>query len=83
MTTVDWNTRREKAAASMSTQKYSGPAGDTWSTEKVAYLRKRWDEGAEASQIARELGRGYTKDMVLGKKRRLGLHTRVIYGNRK
>ncbi|TVR09380.1 MAG: GcrA cell cycle regulator [Salinarimonadaceae bacterium] len=54
-------------------------ATGTWSDERVALLRKLWEEGRSASQIAAEIG-GVTRNAVIGKVHRLGLSGRVKSG---
>jgi GcrA cell cycle regulator len=48
----------------------------SWSDERVDLLRRLWDEGLSASQIANQLG-GVTRNAVIGKIHRLGLSGRV------
>lgn len=47
----------------------------SWTDERVDLLRKLWQEGLSASQIAAELG-GVTRNAVIGKVHRLGLSGR-------
>lgn len=47
-----------------------------WSEPEIATLRKLWAEGLSASQIARSLGRGRTRNAVIGKVHRIGLAVR-------
>jgi GcrA cell cycle regulator len=47
-----------------------------WTDERVETLKKRWSEGASATQIAMEIGGGYTRNAVIGKVHRLGLSGR-------
>jgi GcrA cell cycle regulator len=47
-----------------------------WTDEKVAALKKHWDEGLSASQIAAKLGDDVTRNAVIGKAHRLGLKSR-------
>lgn len=49
----------------------------SWTDERVALLRKLWDEGLSASRIAAELAGGVTRNAVIGKVHRLGLSGRV------
>ena len=49
----------------------------TWTPERLATLTTMWNEGASASRIARSLG-GVTRNAVIGKVHRLGLHTKGI-----
>jgi GcrA cell cycle regulator len=48
----------------------------TWSDERVEQLKKLWESGLSASQIAAELG-NVTRNAVIGKVHRLGLSGRV------
>jgi GcrA cell cycle regulator len=50
--------------------------GAGWTDERVDVLRRLWDEGLSASQIAAQLG-GVTRNAVIGKVHRLGLSGRV------
>lgn len=47
-----------------------------WNDERVELLKKLWNEGLSASQIATRLG-GVTRNAVIGKVHRLGLSGRV------
>ncbi|MET0258334.1 MAG: GcrA family cell cycle regulator [Methylobacterium sp.] len=47
-----------------------------WTDERVDLLRRLWEEGLSASQIAAQLG-GVTRNAVIGKVHRLGLAGRV------
>jgi len=47
----------------------------SWTEERVQLLRKLWQDGLSASQIAAELG-GVTRNAVIGKVHRLGLSGR-------
>lgn len=49
----------------------------SWTPERVESLRKLWDEGLSASQVARILG-GVTRNGVIGKIHRLGLAGRAV-----
>jgi len=48
----------------------------TWSDERVEQLKKLWESGLSASQIAAELG-NVTRNAVIGKVHRLGLSGRA------
>ncbi len=48
----------------------------SWTDERVEQLKKMWNEGQSASQIAKELG-GVTRNAVIGKVHRLGLSNRA------
>ncbi|MCX9148688.1 GcrA family cell cycle regulator, partial [Erythrobacter sp. WG] len=47
----------------------------SWTDERIATLRKMWEGGATASEIASELG-GVSRNAVIGKAHRLGLKAR-------
>src|SRR3569833_2259548 len=44
-----------------------------WNDETIAELRRMWSDGMSASQVARQLGGGLTRNAVIGKVHRLGL----------
>ena len=46
-----------------------------WTDERIEQLRKLWEAGNTASQIAEELG-GVSRNAVIGKAHRLGLQSR-------
>lgn len=46
-----------------------------WTDERIATLKKMWEGGSTASQIAEELG-GVSRNAVIGKAHRLGLKAR-------
>ncbi len=46
-----------------------------WTDERIALLKKHWDKGLTASQIAEKLGE-VTRNAVIGKAHRLGLSGR-------
>src|SRR3981189_2693718 len=48
----------------------------TWSDDRVEQLKKLWEAGLSASQIAAELG-NVTRNAVIGKGHRLGLSARA------
>ena len=48
-----------------------------WTDDRVGALKKLWLEGQSASQIAKQLGGGVTRNAVIGKVHRLGLSNRV------
>ena len=48
-----------------------------WSDESTELLRRLWAEGLTASQIALRLGHGTTRNMVIGRARRLKLARRA------
>src|SRR2546429_6596022 len=48
----------------------------TWSDDRVEHLKKLWEAGLSASQIAAELG-NVTRNAVIGKVHRLGLSGRA------
>jgi GcrA cell cycle regulator len=47
----------------------------SWTDERIEQLRKLWENGMTASQIAEELG-GVSRNAVIGKAHRLGLQSR-------
>ncbi|WP_372893907.1 GcrA family cell cycle regulator [Rhodosalinus sp.] len=47
----------------------------SWTEERVELLKRMWNDGQSASQIAKELG-GVTRNAVIGKVHRLGLSNR-------
>ena len=49
----------------------------SWTDERVELLKKLWNQGLSASQIANELGAGVTRNAVIGKVHRLGLSGRA------
>ena len=49
----------------------------SWTDERVGALKKLWLEGQSASQIAKQLGGGVTRNAVIGKVHRLGLSGRA------
>src|SRR3984893_3014565 len=59
-------TRREESAMTVL----------TWTDARVEQLKKLWEGGLSASQIAAELG-GITRNAVIGKVHRLGLSGRA------
>lgn len=48
----------------------------SWTDERIELLRKLWEKGLSASQIAEELAGGVTRNAVIGKAHRLGLKSR-------
>src|ERR1700738_3220090 len=48
----------------------------TWTDDRVEQLKKLWESGVSASQIAAELG-NVTRNAVIGKVHRLGLSGRA------
>ena len=49
-----------------------------WTEDRVGALKKLWLEGQSASQIAKQLGGGVTRNAVIGKVHRLGLSGRAV-----
>ena len=49
-----------------------------WDNIRVEVLSRLWLDGLSASQIARELGGGVTRNAVVGKVHRLGLSGRAV-----
>ena len=48
-----------------------------WTDDRVETLKKLWLDGHSASQIAKQLGHGVTRNAVIGKVHRLGLSGRA------
>ncbi|MGI4879057.1 MAG: GcrA family cell cycle regulator [Janthinobacterium lividum] len=48
----------------------------SWTDERIELLRKSWESGMTASQIAESLGEGVSRNAVIGKAHRLGLQAR-------
>jgi GcrA cell cycle regulator len=69
-------TTRDTVANQAHRERALGSAGDAWTDERIALLRKLWAESLSASQIAGRLG-GVTRNAVIGKVHRLGLSKRV------
>jgi GcrA cell cycle regulator len=55
---------------------FSGILRMSWTDDRVETLKKLWQEGHSASQIAKQLG-GVTRNAVIGKVHRLGLSGRA------
>jgi hypothetical protein len=47
----------------------------SWTDERIDQLKRMWEKGMTASQIADELG-GVSRNAVIGKAHRLGLQSR-------
>lgn len=48
----------------------------SWTDERIALLKKMWKEGKSAADIAKTLGKGVTRNAVIGKAHRMGLSGR-------
>lgn len=48
----------------------------SWTDERIALLKKMWKEGKSAADIAKTLGKGVTRNAVIGKAHRMGLSNR-------
>ena len=48
----------------------------SWTDERIETLRKMWEGGLTATQIAEELGQGVSRNAVIGKAHRLGMKPR-------
>lgn len=48
-----------------------------WTDERVERMKELWKEGASASEIAREIGGGLSRNAVIGKVKRLKLGARL------
>lgn len=53
------------------------PAASAWTDDRVHTLTRLWRDGLSASQIARALAGGITRNAVIGKVHRLGLSGRA------
>lgn len=73
--------RRSKRDSTVTTLQDPNPpaANDklSWTEDRVETLKKLWNEGLSASQIAGRLAHGVTRNAVIGKVHRLGLSGRV------
>lgn len=49
-----------------------------WTEQDEADLRKLWGDGYSASHVARLMGRGLTRNSIIGKVHRLNLPTRTV-----
>lgn len=56
---------------------FKGAEFSPWTPQRVEDLKKLWADGLSASQIAKELGGGLTRNSVIGKVSRLGLSGRI------
>lgn len=52
------------------------PKDEKYTPAVLAKMRQLWDDGHSVSDIAQQLGRGYTKNAVMGKIHRLGFPPR-------
>lgn len=48
----------------------------SWTDERIGILKKMWKEGKSAAEIAKTLGKGVTRNAVIGKAHRMGLSGR-------
>lgn len=48
----------------------------SWTDERINLLKKMWKEGKSAADIAKTLGKGVTRNAVIGKAHRMGLSGR-------
>jgi GcrA cell cycle regulator len=48
----------------------------SWTDERIALLKKLWEDGLSCSQIAARLGGDITRNAVIGKRKRLGIPDR-------
>jgi len=48
----------------------------SWTDDRVAMLKKMWKDGHSAADIAKALGKGVTRNAVIGKAHRMGLSGR-------
>lgn len=47
-----------------------------WTDDRIKRLKELWEKGLSASQIAKDLGEGVTRNAVIGKAHRMGLSSR-------
>lgn len=59
------------------TELAAAPEKGVWSDDRVELLKKLWEQGLSASQIALQLGMGVTRNAVIGKVHRLRLSGRA------
>ncbi|GIK48012.1 MAG: hypothetical protein BroJett013_07090 [Alphaproteobacteria bacterium] len=55
-------------------------SAEDWTEERVNKLKTLWAQGLSCSQIAAQLGGGFTRNAVIGKRMRLGLPDRMTAG---
>ncbi len=48
----------------------------SWTDERIGLLKKMWKDGKSAAEIAKTLGKGVTRNAVIGKAHRMGLSGR-------
>lgn len=48
----------------------------SWTDDRIATLKKMWKDGKSAAEIAKALGKGVTRNAVIGKAHRMGLSGR-------
>ena len=48
----------------------------SWTDDRIATLKKMWKDGKSAADIAKTLGKGVTRNAVIGKAHRMGLSGR-------
>ena len=48
----------------------------SWTDERINLLKKMWKDGKSAAEIAKTLGKGVTRNAVIGKAHRMGLSGR-------
>lgn len=58
-------------------------ASASWTDDRINALKRLWMDGLSASQIARELGEGATRNSVIGKVHRLKLSKRPSVAQRR
>ena len=56
------------------------PINDRWTEERTETLKRLWEEGPSASEIAAALGEGFTRNAVIAKVHRLKLARRAATG---
>jgi GcrA cell cycle regulator len=48
----------------------------SWTDDRIALLKRMWKEGKSAAEIAKSVGKGVTRNAVIGKAHRMGLSGR-------
>lgn len=48
----------------------------SWTDDRIALLKRMWKEGKSAAEIAKAVGKGVTRNAVIGKAHRMGLSGR-------
>ena len=65
--------QKKRCGMNLPARKQTRPAGAKWTPEAIATLTQMWRQGYSASQVAKKLGNGISRNAVIGKAHRLGL----------